>query len=103
MQAASSPHARAMTRGPLSPPQSPNVDHQAAVLHDVDSFTRQSLGSHVVADAKLEPDRLRSFREYVVDVRRDVLGTTEHVDEIDLTRNLRKRAEDALCEDRRDV
>src|SRR4051812_23405156 len=55
------------------------LDEQAAVLYDVDSRAGESLRRGVVADAELEPDRRRSLRDDVVDVRVDVARAAEDV------------------------
>src|SRR5207302_422473 len=59
------------------------VDHQAAVLHDEDAGGGEALGALVVSDARLQPDRARAFSEDVVDVRGDVAGAAEDVDDVD--------------------
>src|SRR5688500_15664679 len=57
------------------------LDHQAAVLHDLDALARESLGELVVPDPRLQPHGPGSRGQDVVQVRRQVLRPAEHVDE----------------------
>src|ERR1051325_12184283 len=57
-------------------------DHQAEVLHDLDSGARELFGYGVVSYARLKPDRVRSRGEYVFDVRRYVLRASEDINHV---------------------
>src|SRR5688572_18915355 len=72
------------------------LDHEATVLHDRDAGLRELLGKRVVTDAGLQPDRLRLLCEDVVEVAGEVGGLAEHVDHVDLARDLGERAVDLL-------
>ena len=63
-------------------------DHQAAVLNDFNPAAREFLSDGVVSDAGLKPDRGGFFREYVFDVRIDVVRAAKDVDQIHLSRNI---------------
>src|SRR5437588_7579314 len=53
------------------------LDHQAAILHDLDAGARELFRRRVVAYAGLKPDRARALGEYVFEVRRDILRAPE--------------------------
>lgn len=79
------------------------VDHQAAILHDVDACAGETLGRRGVSNAELEPDRARAGGEDVLDVRVDVVWPAKHVDQIDLARDVDETAVDGPPEDLRHV
>src|SRR2546425_1584733 len=64
--------------------------HHAAVLDHPDPSPRELLGSRVVPDPELEPDRLRSPRQRqdLVGVARKVFGTTEDLDHVSRLREI---------------
>ncbi len=61
------------------------VDHDAAILNDLDIRFAQSSRRLTVMDAELHPDRarLRLESQDLVDVRRDVFRGTKEVDDVD--------------------
>src|SRR5213593_3483000 len=83
---------RAYLRPPLDSPllgdarlhEATVLRHHAAVLHHPDPSPRELLGSRVVPDPELEPDRLRPPRQRqdLVRVARKVFGTTENLDHV---------------------
>jgi hypothetical protein len=75
------------------------LDHQAAVLHDVDALAHEPRRERVVADAALQPHRARPRGEQVVEVLREVLGAAEHVDDVDRPADGADRAEHRAVED----
>jgi hypothetical protein len=75
------------------------IDHETAVLDDFDACTRKCLGHLVVSYPGLKPDGLGSFRKHVLEMRGDIFRATEHVDNIDLTGNIREAVKDLLAQD----
>jgi len=75
----------------------PQLDHQTAILNDVDSGAGELLGSVVVANAELKPNRLRLLRDDVIDVRRNVMWPAKDIHHVDLAGNLGDRAVDPLA------
>ena len=69
------------------------------ILHDVDAGTRKRFRGFVVANAELEPDRLRVLRENVVKVLWDVGRSPKYVDDVDVIGNRHERAVYRLAED----
>src|SRR2546423_11528411 len=67
-----------------SPAAAHVVNHDAAILDDLNAGTGQAFGGLFVADAELEPHGARRFREDVFDVRVNVFAAPEDVDEINL-------------------
>src|SRR3954447_7376840 len=94
---------RRVTDTAALPPDPSLFDHQTAILHHLDARRGQPLRRLIVANAELEPDALRVRGEDVVDVRRDVVWTPEHVDHIDRTTYICEFAEHRLAEDLGDV
>ncbi len=75
------------------------INHQTAVLDYFDPGCCQHLGKRIVPDARLQPDSLRFFREYVVQVRVNILRATKDVDQVDLDGYLDQLAVDLLPKD----
>src|SRR5437588_3269744 len=77
------------------------LDHQAAILHDLNACARESFGGSVVAYAGLEPDRARALGEYVFERRRDVLRASEDINHVNLAGDVREFPIDLQAEDMR--
>src|SRR5216683_3781737 len=78
--------------------QPPMIDHQAAVLHHLDSGSGELLCGRVVSNPELEPDRPGLFDEEVIEVCIDVPRAAKDIDEIDLPGHVRQLAVDRPTE-----
>src|SRR6266404_1487834 len=67
-------------RLPFGLPQKPTVvDHETAVLDDLDAGASERLRHFVMADAKLHPDHVRLGREDIGQMRRNISRPAEDV------------------------
>ncbi len=76
------------------------INHQATVLHHLDTASRECFGNLVMTDAGLHPHGLRLFYEHVVQMRGNVLGSPKYVYQINFGGYVGQRAIDLLPEDR---
>src|SRR5207244_8375974 len=79
----------------------PVVDHQAAVLDDQHAAAGQRFRRPVVADPALQPDGARLLGQQVGEMRRDIAGAAEDVDDVELARYVGHAPVDLLAEDLR--
>ena len=64
------------------------LDHQAAILDDVDARAREAFGRVVVRDAGLHPNDFRMLGENIVHVLRDAVAAPKDVDDVDIAGNV---------------
>ena len=76
----------------------PKLDFRAAVHDDFDSRRLRTRRRPVVADPQLHPHDLGADRDRVGDDGRRLFGSAEHVDHVDLFRNIAQRRVDRLAE-----
>jgi hypothetical protein len=81
----------------------PVIDHQAAVLDDLDARFGELLRDLVVLDAELEPDRFRFLRKDFVEMLRNVFRAPEDVDHVDITGDVGELPVYGLAEDLFDI
>lgn len=65
---------------PPLPAQITIINHQAAVLHHLESRSGQLLSHFIMTYARLEPYRLRLLRQDIFNVLRDVPWATKNID-----------------------
>src|SRR6185312_13680714 len=79
------------------------LDHDAAILNDLDAGALELLREFVVPNPELEPHEFRLLREDVVHVRHEVPRAAKDVHQVDVPRNVGELAIDPLPEDLRDL
>jgi hypothetical protein len=79
------------------------LHEETPILHDVDALGRQPVGDGIVAYTELQPHGVRVLGQDVIQMPRHVIGAPEHVDQIDVARDVRQAAVDRLAEDGRDL
>lgn len=77
------------------------VDHEAAILDNINPRSGELLGELVIKDAKLKPDSFGMFLDQLCSVHGQLIGPTENVDKIDFTGNVEQAAINRLPQHRR--
>lgn len=84
--------------GGLSTRRHPVLNHETAVLHDLDTGAGESFRGFVVANTGLKPDRFRFLRKDIIDVAVNIPRTAKYIHQIDFSRNVDKAAIDPRAE-----
>src|SRR4051812_28913641 len=79
------------------------LDHETAVLDDVDAGPRKALSGRVVANAELKPDGFRALGENVVEMSGNVAVTAKYVDKVHTAGNVDEAAVHTLTENLVDI
>jgi hypothetical protein len=64
------------------------INHQTAILHDLNPGASERLRGLIVANAGLKPYGFRLLRQNIVYVTVDILRTAKDVNQIDFSRNI---------------
>lgn len=74
------------------------IDHKAAILNDFDSCFGERFSRGGVANPRLQPNSLRHLPQNIVNVRWNVPRSSEHVDEINIDRNVDEPSKNGFAE-----